>query len=283
VQLPSAGYMRTDRRLLKFEYEAQSDVFRPRLKIGARLGRAATALFERMSWWPARLNLDVLPVGEGQSYHLELSAPEDLVIVGGSLTAIDPRRPDEAQGGDQWEPSDRERLHLHVSGVPRAAVGLGWVRVRSSRGGFLFIAWLTAGFVAALLAVGTGRVSKIDGGDVEAAAAIVLTIPGLVSIYLVRPDEHRLVSRLLTGPRAFVAIAGLCTFVAAGVLAGDYSAHTAHMVWRDATYVAVGAFAALSLSLLVPGGPAFGIRCRAFGRSCHGFLKRFRRRPISKL
>jgi hypothetical protein len=52
----------------------------------------------------------------------------------------------------------------------------------------------------------------------SSATSILLLVPGLTAVYMARPGEHPLATRLLRFPRIVLAISGLCSFLAAGAL-----------------------------------------------------------------
>jgi hypothetical protein len=239
------------RRLIKFDYEQPPRAYRPRLPPVRKTWRTFKSLGEVLSWWPRNVTLDAVPVGSASSHHIEIEAPEDIDILGASITAHDPRRPGDRPYVDEWTSTERQRVHLQVSGAPRAAVGPLWIQVRASRRGFLRAGLITAVFVAVFLEVGQRQLPDLKN-NVEAASALLLAIPGLVTAYLLRPGEHLLASRMLAGPRLFLLVSGLCTFAAAGALAGGYSDHTRDCVWRLSGCVAIAMAGALGLSYVMP-------------------------------
>jgi hypothetical protein len=69
-------------------------------------------------------------------------------------------------------------------------------------------------------------------------------VPTLLAAFLVRPGEHRLSTRLLVGVRILILGSGLCSFAAAGALAGGWEgSHRLH-IWRGC-FVASIVFAML--------------------------------------
>lgn len=243
------------RRLLKFSYEQPPHQYRPELtkRQGAR--RLLRSGLEVMSWWPKNITLDSVPVGNAASYHVEVVAPDDIELLAARLIASDPER-GEAPLRRESTSTEEQRVHLQVSGAPRAAYGPLWVQLRAVRRGFLTAAVLTAGVIAFLLNVGESRLDAITAPEgsssLEAAATLLVAVPGLVTAYLLRPGEHLMASRLLAGTRLLLLGSAACAFAAAGALAGAYPKGDRDCIWGTAADVSLGLWGALLVSYVLP-------------------------------
>jgi hypothetical protein len=204
-----------------------------------------------LSWWHKTITLDSVPVGTARSYHIELEAPEDVEFIGARLTAEDPGRDDDEPRRVRSTTTERQRVHLQVSGAPPAVTGPVWVQVRAVRAGFLRSALVLSALVAALLAVGEERLPVITS-KAEAAAALLLAIPTLLAAFLIRPGEHEMVSRMLVGVRALLVGSAACTLVAAALISGGYGLDTATHVWNLGKWVAAGLAGAMLASYALP-------------------------------
>lgn len=144
---------------------------------------------------------------------------------------------------DSWQ---REHgVHLYVAHARLAEDGgsaLANVALRVGRRGFMTFSWLSAVLTAALLwAVTIADRVKSE----EATAAVLLVGPALLAALVVRPGEHPVATKLLSGVRTLVAVNGLLAIAAAAAVAGAKpSALSLDHTWR-AYAIAAAAIAAL--------------------------------------
>ena len=196
--LPAAD---DERRIIKYLF---------RQEISLRSWRRPTMA---LGWIPARLQWSVGSVALGESYHVEVSMPEGLVILDGELRAtsrdrrsvrITAERPMSSVG------------HWHLRPHSSDADATLSIRVVVSRSGWLTAAmlstWLTAGVMVAT-ALGRHRLT----GD--AAASLLLALNGLTGTLVARPAAHDLVAHVMRGLKGLLILAGLVPYVAAGLLA----------------------------------------------------------------
>ena len=188
-------------------------------------------------WLAVRLGLSsavigfVAPgTGRCRSYHAELSAPEDAELL--SLYVDD--------GAYRWdyEPASgsepRGRHHVQVSDGNVQEAGQVIAHLRARRPGLLRSALLTCGLAFALLLGGRLSLARISG-EVEATAAILLLVPGVLAAYILRPGEHALVTSLLSGVRAIVLAVASSAVAAAALLVARVNAEALEFVWTSLT------------------------------------------------
>lgn len=170
------------------------------------------------------------PIGLAEGYHVEIVAPEEVVISDAWLSATQWTPPDEGHpnGYEKARPqasiaSQRERAHLNVTALaPREDSE----KVRGDRGRSVFtLRARRSGTFRALLAATTLLAALIFGArwrlghlDDTTAAAVLLVFPAVVAVYLARPGEHAFATRLLAGVRAVALLAAISGLAVAGML-----------------------------------------------------------------
>jgi hypothetical protein len=197
VDVPAGG----GRRILKFGY-AEPLAWR-------------TTLPQRMSWRAAGVEIDVPAVARAGSYHLEVQAPEGLEIAWASLLAFG------GGGGFEEHVVEEEglaRVHLYLSDVPYGADGVAGVWLRTPARGFLRQAWLSGAATTASLLLLTLLAPRLTAANAGAAGGILLAAPGFLSLFVARPGEHRMLSRLLLGVRAVLLTQAAASYLGALVL-----------------------------------------------------------------
>jgi hypothetical protein len=165
-------------------------------------------------FYPVFLNTPSL--GKALSYHIEVAAPQGLIITTASLHA---GRPEDV-GASGIVPSDaemitRSRAHLHLSASDQSETGVAWLTLRPAPATILRAARINALLAVALLVIAVIWNGRI-GANVGAVGALLLLIPGGASAYIVRPREHPIATAMLLGVRALALLAPLMT--AAGAL-----------------------------------------------------------------
>jgi hypothetical protein len=227
VAHPEAG-----RRIFKYAYS--ESFFRDR----------RAPLMQSLGLDPLLIDFDVPLIGEAQSYHLECEVPEDLQIADATLiaTTADGTRDSAAVGRG-------ERVHLLLSDLDPVAEGIATVRVTPSATGTLRATTLSTFIISLTLVLGAVFGHRIAQGS-DAAAAVLLLVPGLMIALVLRPGEHRLASLVLRGLRAMVLVAAWCSFVAAGLIALSVSGSALTATFTCLATVAAGC-AAVALVALV--------------------------------
>lgn len=219
VMLPVTAH---ERRIVHFAYDERfydSDGLFRRLRI----------LLALLAGNRARRVLTFVPhVSESASYHFEAEAPEGLQISWGKgyLFRSNGEPPEE-------KVETYQRIHFHYERPPRSAILAVaiWLRPRSStivRG-----ATLTAGLtlLGAVYALSQFREITSSHGA-QSAAAILLVVPLLLSLYLVRSDEHPMTTQLLWPLRVIATAPGVLSLMAAGVLVGNLSQRLSEWILR---------------------------------------------------
>ena len=108
--------------------------------------------------------------------------------------------------------------------------------------GFLRAALLSSLFTTLVLALVWWRSATLMDPattNVGAAVALVLTAPSVISLFIIRPGEHALVSNTLLGPRLVLSVEATLPFVGAALFVLVGAPGRAH-VW-------LGVLAALSV------------------------------------
>ena len=119
---------------------------------------------------------------------------------------------------------------MHFGGLPRQTWGLIELGVSIRHAGLLVAALGTALLTALMVTAG---LAGIDGlaRNADAGSALLLAVPGVLAGYLLRPGEHRLVSKLFGGLRAMVALSALCALTAAGSVVIGLDGELLRLVW----------------------------------------------------
>ena len=209
------------------------------------------------------VNLPTRGLFAAASYHAEVLAPEDLMVVGARLQlATDERRGANimprwvelaSDGGTplvhlyangrrpvQSDPDDAPSLEFAQAGVVR-------VRLRV-RAGLVMPVLLTAVAVAATL-IG-GIVARAYGYHPESAtlAAVLVALPALYAAYLL-PQGHPLMRRLFLAFRSVLVILAFLPLAAAATLAVDIGHSFRYVLWI--------LFGAIALGCLIASATAF--------------------------
>ena len=227
LYLPVGARDAGSRRIVKFAYDA------------AEAAPAPESVVERLGWRAVEDQFLIANGGGAQSCHLEPVAPEGMRVAGGSFAG-------RQNGVDQADRLDRtgRRVHFHLSDLDRSlAVATVNLRARSRLlGGAAFFAWLSSLGLAFIW----WRVRQIEkSGSVDPAVVVLAVLPGILSAYLTRPDEHETVSLFLDGVRAVASLSALIALAAALMLFGGFNDHAL----RVSLFVAAAASAVLAAGM----------------------------------
>ena len=108
--------------------------------------------------------------------------------------------------------------------------------------GYLRSLWLSTVIAALLLVFGEiylHRLQTAAQSRAEAAVALLLVAPSLITAYLVRPGEHAIASSLMRILRYIGGISGLLTYAAAAVLVLGYKNESLRHIWICLTGLAI--------------------------------------------
>jgi hypothetical protein len=223
-----------ERRILKFSYRAVLE------SPGVLSGALASIGFRRVS-----LLFDVPALGTSASYHFECEAPEDLEIEEGVLLVDDDEQVITGESSIRGS-----RVHMYLPGtVSPEAEKSAIIFVQRSRTGFVRIAALSAIFSSAVLTFFWNHLSTV-ANQPDRVTAILLVIPGLLSLLASRPGEHRLASRFFFGTRVLVAVSGLLAYSAAATLAIALDERELGRLWETLVYLSWATSALLFLGLV---------------------------------
>jgi hypothetical protein len=170
-------------------------------------------------------------IGLSESYHVEIVAPEEVMISDAFMSAMRWAPPDQTHAARvQVDPEvsvaeQHERAHLNVSILApldeseksRADTATVVYTLRAVRSGTFRVLFVVTALNALLLLGVLWRAAEID---VTTAAAVLLVFPAVAAAYLARPGEHAFATRLLLGVRVAALTAGICSLLVAGMLGG---------------------------------------------------------------
>lgn len=180
------------RQVLKFSFAFQPD------DQPARIVGWASLLLGRDSF-----QLSTPALSEAASYHLQLVAPPGLEIVSSRLHVKEPYAvATQEVAGSHAGPQG----HVQLSRATAGTAGDAEFVLRAPPGGLLGALTGAATIAVLLLALATVYPQRLAAltGNSDAAAALLLAVPGVVSTYLTLPGEVSLVSRVLRRPRVAV-------------------------------------------------------------------------------
>jgi hypothetical protein len=190
----------------------------------------ALAMSRMLGWHGYGMRFPAPAAADAKSFHFEVLAPEgiqisrarlDLYEGRGETAAVRGPTPSKASGGrvGDYVAGSFRRAHLYSDSISVKESGLVWVRLRPLPGTLIPPAVITTSIVLAAFVVLTLR--GVPGDHSDSAVAALLVAPSALAIYVVRPFEHGLTSRLLFGIRSVVTAAGLLAFAAAAMVATD--------------------------------------------------------------
>jgi hypothetical protein len=221
-----------DRRVVKFAYEEE---FFPRDR----------SLAQWFGLTPVEFGIFAPNIGGAASYHIEIEAPDELVIAQADLFDL-------RDDGLVTLDSERTvfRSHLHRAGLPRGSVGWVEVAFRLRRSGLVIAALLIA--IATAIVLGGGLMLDLMGvnATVDIAATLLVALPGIYATYLARPGEHRLVKRLVGGLRVLVLLLAVLSFGAAASLSVDLGPRWRPWLWGFGAVVSLTAVVLIAAGLV---------------------------------
>jgi hypothetical protein len=166
-----------------------------------------------------------------QSYHVEADAPDGLVFIDGFVadeSAIADsdrpwwralRKPEYFTARLDTVRPDSVRAHLHPGRAVKDGALLYGLFLRAKRRGWMRAAVTTCAFIAiALLAIAIDitRLYRVDRATTVAGA--ILAVGTIAAVFLSRPTEHHLTSRILLGARILLFVSAACGLIAVWAL-----------------------------------------------------------------
>jgi hypothetical protein len=166
------------------------------------------------------------------SYHLQVTAPEGLetrrIELLATLCDADGER------ADPVDATTPDCAHLYFSEAKVRSMGKAIVSIRVGRRGLLSYSLAACVVIALMLwEFATHRATVDVPGDNSALVAVLLLVPTLMLVFAIRPGEHLLATKLLSGARAILAVQALLCVAAAGELVGLRPLHRSlGTLWR---------------------------------------------------
>jgi hypothetical protein len=197
------------RRIVRFEYDEPLTLTYKKSGYDSDLKEYRAESRPLAGWHPRRLaaSLGLIPTvirfptpaaENTTSYHFEVEAPPGVVIQSASMVA---GRPNE-HCPPSWDhvAGGLPVVGLHVVDVPNGSMSRVQVALRLSRRGWLTTTVLAALTTTALLfAVALFR--SPSGSTTSDVATALLTITAAVVVFVAKPPEHQMASRLVTTVR----------------------------------------------------------------------------------
>jgi hypothetical protein len=200
-----------------------------------------------MGFAPTVIEFPVPAAELAASFHFQISAPPEVSIADAALLAGRPNmhRSECLENGARTTMRGRVRnrpsfdhigggyptVDLHVVDVPYGSRSHAHVSVEPRIGGWFASAVLSSWLAAAVLLL-----AWMAEPEFSAGSALLMSFAAALVAILVRPDPHRLLSRLLSTVRLLAVTVAVLTFAAAAVVAFTARA-TAHR-WLGILFVA---------------------------------------------
>lgn len=180
------------------------------------------AAIRRLGLGPTTLQISMPGTADSQRNHLHFSVPDGLectrVRVTRGVSSLKAAHQSPITPAPQYQSSlTTDRAHVYVSVDGSNHRHFAEVTVHVAPHGLLRSMVFASAFSALVLLGGILFHDDLVrvGNNVDAAVAILLVAPSLVSAYLARPGEHVLLGRLLRPIRYWLALSSLSVFVAA--------------------------------------------------------------------
>jgi hypothetical protein len=179
---------------------------------GYRLpGKLRTVIWQVQRFLGLRAKRIVLPaasIGRAQCFHLEIDVPEGIRLTHAKLRAYSAEKvisdvAQARQNNGRWVDvvtKSTQCVHLHLANVPRRLTGAGVLALRIGDGLVVRGALVNAAFTTAALII-----VAVDPGafirDTDSAVAVLLGIPGGISLYIARSREPGMSTSMHAGIR----------------------------------------------------------------------------------
>lgn len=235
------------KRIVKFSY-----IERMNERPEARSAGFPKDVLRSFGWRPKQFWIPTPAIGQGGSYHFELTAPPGLKVTTTRLIPME-------KINNDWKrisvPPNQRRLrserqpHVFVRGVPVGSVGMVHAKVRARGAAVVRAAWFLALGVAAILIIGHEYLSQLLQGNLgatDSAVTVLLVGPTAVSVYITRSSEHEMTTSVLYGIRLLTLGSGITSFTAACLIALAEDTPTTHAAWLVCMCTAIAIAVALS-------------------------------------
>jgi hypothetical protein len=230
-----------DRRVMHFAYDEEIG---ERDKLANRLVTTRDMLGGRIS---RRVAVMATGAGDAESFHMEAEAPEGLRISSRvTLTETEDKRHRENIEKRVEKAGSYRRSHIHCNDVQAGDQLAVILRIGPRSSTIVRGAALTSGLTLLAVLYARLRLHSIYSKEAaSAAAAVLLIIPTLLSVWVVRAQEHPATTHLLWPLRIVATAPAVFGLTAAGVLVtGSYT------LWcKIALWILVGLLGVATLSL----------------------------------
>ena len=164
-------------------------------------------------------------IGHAYSYHLEVEAPEGLMVTAADLqeqpsymtmNSAQEREPELSSRRDVVATS-MQRVPLYISNVPQSASGLATIRLRPRQTTIVRAASLAAMFCSLLLAVVAWQIPHVVGNH-GAVVTLLVILPSALAAYIARPRESEVTSSMVFGTRLLALVPALLSVCGAVIV-----------------------------------------------------------------
>lgn len=220
------------RRVLKYSYQEPLPFPAFRLFRRQSARRFFWFLRVRLGLTAVPLDFEVPAMNEANTFHFEVESPRGLVVQSAEIV-------DDTTDEILVEVAEPEgsRVHLYASSQVETTGATAWVWLQPAVSGLVRISAIFSVAVGYFLAAIALRAEYVNPGP---AMSLLLAIPGFLAIFIIRPGEHLLASRILLGFRSVVLLAGLLPLVAAVALLVGLPANAKQWMWWGLATTAAG-------------------------------------------
>jgi hypothetical protein len=234
-----------ERRVIHFAYDE------PRTDISYGPARRLNVALGMLTGRRSHSEYILVSGGDSASYHIEAEAPEGLRI--GSRETIykgSYRPPDQKVGSFR-------RIHVHYSGLARGSRLAVVLRISPRSSTIIRAGALTSALTFLAVLYTRLAVHDIAHNHTVEAMAILLSVPPLLSVYVLRTDEHPATTHILWPIRIVATAPGVLGIAGAAALAGGGSAE-----WSEITLEVLTGLLALATWILMRTWHKASVRAR---------------------
>lgn len=197
----------------------------------------------KLAYRPTEWTFDTPSVAQAASYHFELDAPDGLVVAEGSslfaATTAGDTNPKTDNFGSERNSTSVLSLTTSAHSIPRAETYNARVFLMPATEGLIRSCALSAIVNAAVLYFATFNWERLARAELDAAVAVLLVAPGVVTLAVARPGEHVLAARLVRWVRRLTLVSAALPFTAAALLVAGYAGDALWGGWVALTEMAL--------------------------------------------
>ncbi|MDQ3916007.1 MAG: hypothetical protein M3323_11905 [Actinomycetota bacterium] len=207
-------------------------------------------LAQRLGLESAPIKFALPAVDDAESFHLEVDAPAGMDVFEAQIVEVD-------EDGNEvselaYEGDRGGRSHLYPSDIEAGATAEARIWLLPVTRGFVRASLFFAIAVTAML-VSLLFVSPEEGE--RSGPTLLLALPGVVGLFISKPGENAMTSRLLLGLRGIVSLVGFLPFVGAVLLVLDIGSHIRDRLWIGLTIAAAVALIVIARAYVVSRQP----------------------------